>query len=479
MEHLVPVTLRIACCALGILGGAVLAAEAPPAGGALSLLRQLDAGFVEVFEKVAPSVVVIDATRKVDPEDRELRDIEPFFDGKEPRGDASERDWPLPNRSSEGSGFIIRSDGYVLTNHHVVAETEKITVRLRDGRSFPGRIVGEDDKTDIAIVRIDARDLPAAQIGDSDAVRVGQLVCAIGAPFNQHFSFSVGWVSGKGRTNLLGPSSTNILYEDYLQTDTFINPGNSGGPLFDVEGRVIGMNTLINGIGRGLAFAIPSSMFQEVAQQLIAHGRMQRAWLGIRMDTLGDRHALRDQIAGVERGVVVETIEPGSPAYRSQLRAADVIVEIDGVKVGAALELQKEILRKKIGATVQLTVWRGGSFQRIAVATGEVPADLTKVTNSRPGKLALEPKAESLGLELRDAKPLGAIVAAVVPGTAADRAGMLADDVITDVGGRTVRNAAAAAAAIGDRLRLARDKPVPLSVERKGKRSQVAISPIP
>ncbi len=472
-----PAFLRIACSFTVTLASVAWAADPAPSGGAIPLLRQLDAGFVEVFEKVAPAVVVIDATKKTDPDDRELREFEPFFEGKDPRGEAGERDWPLPSHHSEGSGFLIRADGYVITNHHVVADTEKITVRLRDGRSFPGEVWGVDDKTDIAIVRIKARDLPAVLIGDSDAVRVGQLVCAIGAPFNQHFSFSVGWVSGKGRTSLLGPSSSNLLYEDYLQTDTFINPGNSGGPLFDVEGRVIGMNTLINGIGRGLAFAIPSSMFQEVAQQLIAHRRMQRAWLGIRMETLGDQHAPREHIRGVERGAIVKTIELPSPASKSQLQVDDVIVEIDGAKVSAALDVQKALFRKKVGATVQLTVWRSGALLQIPVATYEGPDELTRVVNTRPGKPALEPKAESLGLELRDAPSRGAIVVAIVPGSPADRAAMKIDDLVTEVGDRTVRDAAAAAAAIGDRLRIARDKAVMLHVERKGQRSLVLVTP--
>ena len=170
--------------------------------------------------------------------------------------------WRLPQQPSrsEGSGFIIRHDGHLLTNLHVVDGAEKLNVRLKDGRIYPAKVVGADDKTDIAVLKIDAEDLVPVKFGDSDTLRVGQLVCAIGAPFNQDYSFTCGWVSGKGRTNLLGPTSSTILYEDYIQTDAFINPGNSGGPLFDVDGQVIGMNTLINGIGRGLAFAIPSNM---------------------------------------------------------------------------------------------------------------------------------------------------------------------------------------------------------------------------
>lgn len=459
--------LRRTTLALLALACAASAADS----GAPSLLRQLDQGFVEVFEKVAPSVVVIEAVRKMDPEDRDL----PV--DKEPRGEPGEPGWPLPSHRSEGSGFIIRTDGYILTNLHVVADPEKITVRLRDGRTFTGKVIGEDETTDIAIVRIEARDLPAAKIGDSDAVRVGQLVCAIGAPFNQHFSFSVGWVSGKGRTNLLGANSSNILYEDYLQTDTFINPGNSGGPLFDVEGRVIGMNTLINGIGRGLAFAIPSSMFQGVAEQLIAHRRVQRPWLGIRMVTLSDQPALKEQAAGIDHGVVVETIEADSPAWNSQLRVDDVILDIDSVKVTDKVELLREVLKKKIGATVQLTVWRAGRTLRIPVATGELPAELTKVANLRAGKPGMEPRAESLGLRLRDARPGGAVVASVMPGSAAHRAAVQAEDVITEVAGRPVRDAGGAVAAIGDRMRTAPGKSVGLLIERKGKRSFIVVTP--
>ena len=446
---------------------------------ALGLLRQIDEGFVQVFEKVAPSVVVIVTEKKADEEEREdVRGFEFFFQGeKEPRSEGGERAWRLPNRS-EGSGFIIRADGCILTNHHVVADAEKITVRLKDGRTFPGKVIGFDEKTDIAILRVEARDLPAAEIGDSDRVRVGQLVCAIGTPFNQDFSFSIGCVSGKGRTNLLGPTSSNILYEDYLQTDAFINPGNSGGPLFDVEGRVIGMNTLINGIGRGLAFAIPSSMFQEVAQQLIAHGKVQRAWLGVRIETLGDQAALRER-AGIDKGVVVETIEPSAPAYQSDLRADDVITEVDGVKVAAARELQREILKKKIGATVLLNVWRGGATLRISVATGELPAELSKVASPRPAKPAPASKAETLGLKLRDAKLAGALVTSVAAGSPADRAQMQSEDVIVEVEGRLVDDAAATAAAIGDRVRAARDKAVRLNLVRKGKGMVVVVTPDP
>ena len=470
----VSVLLRTAFFALLLSLSGAFAAEP----GALSLLRQLDEGFVQVFEKVAPSVVVIEAEKKPDEEEGdEEKGFEFFLQGeREPRRNGADRPWKLPNRS-EGSGFIIRADGLIVTNHHVVAGAENIKVRLKDGRTFPAKPFASDEKTDVAIISIDAKGLVAAEIGDSDRVRVGQLVCAIGAPFNQAFSFSVGWISGKGRTNLLSPTSSTILYEDYLQTDTFINPGNSGGPLFDVDGRVIGMNTLINGIGRGLAFAIPSNMFQDVANELIAHGKVHRAWLGVRIETLSEHPTMRGRLVGIEQGVVVETIEPNAPAFKSDLRPDDVVTAVDGVKVVAKRELQKEILKRKVGATVQLTVWRAGDTLQIPVTTGELPSDPVVAARAGTKKSGSEAKSVSLGLKLRDARPDGALVESVTPGSPADRAQMRSEDVIKEVEGHPVRDAAAAAGAIGDRVRMAGDKAVSVYIERKGNRIFIAISP--
>lgn len=354
----------------------------PPPKPAMSLLKQIDEGFVEVYEKVAPSVVIIDVTKRVEePEGEDLESFVPFpDDGKEhpkaPHHDGP-RAWRLPQQPArtEASGFIIRADGYIITNHHVVSDAEKFTVRLKEGRSLPGRLIGSDDKTDIAVIKVEATNLTPVEMGDSDALRVGQLVCAIGTPFSQDYSFTCGWVSGKGRTNLLGPTSPNVLYEDYIQTDAFINPGNSGGPLFDVEGKVIGMNTLINGIGRGLAFAIPSNILQQISEQLLTNGKVVRPWLGIRIETLSQNPELRERVMGVEDGVVVDTVEANAPAYHSDLRPADIITEIDGAKVSSAHDLQKEMLKKQVGQMLQLTVWRNGQTLQIPVATGEVPEE--------------------------------------------------------------------------------------------------------
>lgn len=458
-------------------GTTLWAADAEKAAAATSLLKQIDEGFVAVFEKVAPAVVIIDASKKADAADpdEEGRPLEFFFkDGEEPRKEGGkekdrQRSWKLPKTPvhSEGSGFIIRPEGFILTNQHVIADAESLEVRLKDGRILPAKVIGTDDKTDIAVLKIEAKDLPVAALGDSEKLRVGQLVCAIGAPYNQDYSFTCGWVSGKGRSNLLGPTSNTILYEDYIQTDAFINPGNSGGPLFDVEGNVIGMNTLINGIGRGLAFAIPSNMLAEVSSQLIANGRVQRPWLGIRIETLSENRELRDR-AGIDRGIVVRTIEANAPAYRSDLRPADIITELDGVKLGSAHDLQKEVLKKRVGQSVQLTVWRAGNTLKVAVLTGELPGDFAKVANTAPKRA--EPKLETWGLKLRDHAKGGAVVTEVTPESPAAKADLHVDDVITEIEAKPVADAQAALSAIAG-ADLREKKGVILNLERKGKRT--------
>lgn len=482
--------LPVLLCVLAVLPLAKLGAadtdkEKDKGAAALSLLKAIDEGFVQVYEKVVPAVVIIDATKRPPDDDDEVpRGFEFFLDDgrptlREPEKDSGPKSSKPPGvlTRSEGSGFIVRADGYILTNQHVVADAEKLTVRLKDGRTLPAKLVGTDERTDIAVVRIDAKDLPVVEWGDSEKLRVGQLVGAIGTPFSQDYSFTVGCVSGKNRTNLLGPTSTTILYEDYIQTNAFINPGNSGGPLFDVEGKVVGMNTLINGLGHQLAFAIPSSMLQDVGQQIIATGKVQRPWLGIRIETLADNAALRAHLAGIEQGVVVDTVEADAPAYKSDLRPADVITEVDGVKVASAHDLQRLILKKKIGQPVHLTVWRAGNTLQIAVATGELPIEVTKVANAVPSKDASGAKAETLGLKLRDGKPKGAQVVSVAAGSPAAHAEIFADDVITEVERKPVNDAAGCVSAITTGLVTRGNKGILLNVERQGRRAFVILNP--
>lgn len=461
--------------------------EAPPSAG-MNLARQLNEAFINVFEHVAPAVVVVDVSKKggTDGENNPMDFFGDFFFRGQPNdggsgddngngGGGGNRPQRRPRQSqSEGSGFIIQADGYILTNNHVVSGSDTVRVRLKDGRNFAAKIVGSDEKTDIAVLKIDGQGFPTVELADSDAVRVGQLCFAIGVPFKQDYTFTQGVVSAKNRNNL------NVAqYEDYIQTDASINPGNSGGPLLDLDGHVIGMNTLINGLNRGLGFAIPSNMLKEIGNSLIKTGRIVRPYIGVRIETLSDDAVIGGGNStannnangrldpsmvggGVKKGVVVRTIEPDTPAYKSDLKPADVITEVDGQPVNSDRELQKRILSKKVGDTVQLTVVRKGKTIKVPVVTGELPSDVAgaagsrrnalpqpdepgtgKDNSSRPGtnnffglqvqKMTKE-LAESMGVET----DTGVIVTNVADDSPAARAGIRVKDVITEIGDKPV-----------------------------------------
>lgn len=458
------------CILLAALPCTPVAAQNPQA-----LLRQLDEGFVAVFEKTAPSVVVIDVSKKTPPMDEESGNGFDFFFRAPDAGLRNPMRVQEPPTRSEGSGMIVRADGYIATNHHVVAGAEKLMVKLRDGRQFPAKVVGSDELTDIAVIKIEASGLPVAAWGDSDKVRIGQLVCAIGVPFALEYSFTIGCVSGKGRSGLT-PEATP--YEDYLQTSALINPGNSGGPLIDVEGRVVGMNTLVNGLNRGLAFAIPSNMLKETAAQLIESGKVAHPALGIRIETLGADSSLREQITGVEKGVVITTIEPDTPAYKSDLRPADVITAIDGVPVATAQELRRQVLSKKIGQTVSLSVWRSGKELKVSVTAGEMPRSASAAAHSgKPGKAAtveaqcglqLGEVTKAVADRLKLKTVAGALVTKVDPDSPASLADIRKDDVITEIDSKPVPDVATARKLLESHEA---KKAVLLFLERKGQKT--------
>src|SRR5437868_10663669 len=423
----------------------------PPAAAepGKDVVHALNNAFAKVFENVAPSVVIIEVTKKnYGSEGLNFDDL--FFQGQP--DDNSQRRTPrnLQPIQSEGSGFIVRPEGYIFTNFHVVEGADRVQVKLKDGREFPAKVVGTDEKTDIAVLKIDAASLPVVQMGDSDAVRVGQFAFAIGAPFKLDYTFTYGVISGKGRSKLLSNGGYNI--SDYLQTDASINPGNSGGPLCDIDGKVIGMNTLINGLNRGLGFAIPSNLANEIGQQLVAGKKIARPWLGIRIESVGDNPNTRDLLKGIDKGVVVRTIEADAPANKSDLRPFDVITKVDGTPVTTDTQLQREILKKKIGQPVKLTVWRKGQTIEIPVTTGELPNEIARASNEivpreqgppeDVGKLGLQvqdiTREISERLHLGDAK--GVIVTDVADNSIAAAQGIEREDVITDVDGKPITN---------------------------------------
>jgi serine protease Do len=446
----------------------------PPAG--MALAKQLNEAYVSVFERVAPAVVVIDVTKKTSEGGVNPMDFFGDYFGRGPGGDDEQDGTPAPsprgrqpqppNRrapraqpqpQSEGSGFIIKSDGYILTNAHVVNGADKINVRIKDGRNLAAKLIGIDEKTDIAIIKVDATNLPVAALANSDAVRVGEIVFAIGAPYNLDYTFTAGIVSAKGRNRL---NVTPDGYEDFIQTDASINPGNSGGPLVNLDGQVIGMNTLINGINRGLGFAIPANMMRDIGGQLMDGGRVVRPYLGIRIESYEDYAKRADSFKfdNVKSGVVVVTIEPDTPAANSDLRPADVITQVDGKEVRTADELRKLVLTKKVGAKVDLSVVRKGKPMQVAVTTAELPGERPiRAANVNPRERQKTPgeeeRASFLGVEVQTlTKELasnlgvkedrGVVVTAVKDGSLASEAQLRVKDVITEVGDKAITDVA-------------------------------------
>ena len=443
------------------------------AAGPGELVRQLNDAYVGVFEKVSPSVVVIEIEKTIDRRARSPIDILGF-------APIPDNESPAAAELSEGSGIICRADGYIFTNSHVVDSTAKMIVKLRDGRSFPAKLVGNDPMSEIAVLKIEANDLTVADFADSDMVRVGQIACVIGSPYNFNYSFTTGVISGKGRgqgseQNLLETNrGWSGLFEDFLQTDASINPGNSGGPLLDIEGRVVGMNTLIQGINKGLGFAISSNLLRKIGDELIANGKISRPWLGLGIQSMKDLSERSEKYPGLSEGVIVESLSNDGPALKSELQPSDVILKVDGVIVKETIDLQREVQKKKIGQAVQLVVWREGKELTIPIQTAEMPSNLNSSYSTEdevvpPADLDSEDPAEtpevitpeekkdlpetspnrSLGLEVQVLTPdlalarklkskTGLIVTEVTPGSEADVAGVKVGDVVTEVNSQPV-----------------------------------------
>lgn len=434
-------------------------AEAPSSGSPKDIAHQLNDAYTAVYEKVAPAVVVVDVEKNsANPSDG----FDFFFRGPHDQSDQPDQ--------SEGSGFLVRPDGYIVTNNHVIDGEDKIEVKLKDGRTLPAKIIGYDDRTDVAVIKIEAAGLPTVNFANSDDVKVGQIVCAIGTPYKFAYTFTTGVVSAKGRNELLPDK-----YEDYIQTDAAINPGNSGGPLCDIDGNVIGMNTLIHGLNRGLGFAISSNLAKQVSEQLIASGKIIRPWLGIIIESLNDENRA-EVFKGVDKGVVVRTIQADTPAAKSDLRPADVITEVDNVPVTTARELQDEILKKKVGAQVNLGVWRNGKKITVNVTTEELPSESSKLAGIDAPPQPSENLSSTFGVQVQDVTPemkkelglksdSGVVVTEVAENSPAAVADIQKGDVITEIGRNQVTNIGSFQKALADQ----KGKPnLLLLLDRKG-----------
>ncbi len=312
--------------------------------------------FSQVSKKVTPSVVnisTISRKKLVRPFPDMPPLFEEFFGGSQGRRDRS-----------LGSGFIISRDGYIVTNEHVVRDAESIRVKLSNDRLYEAKVVGGDPKTDIAVIKIDAADLPTAVLADSDHINVGQWAIAIGNPFGLERSMTVGVISATGRSNV-GIESI----ENFIQTDASINPGNSGGPLLNIHGEVVGINTAIVAAGQGIGFAIPTNMAKPIIAQLVEKGKVSRAWLGVGISQVTEEVA---RSMGLKKagGVLVTELYEGGPAAKGSMQPGDIIVNFGGIEVRDPAHLQQLVASAKIGSPVQVTVIRNGNRILLSVKTG-------------------------------------------------------------------------------------------------------------
>jgi Do/DeqQ family serine protease len=420
----------------------------PEVSAAIADAARVGEAFAAVAERVSPSVVSIRVEARVDRRPIELpfRFFPGFPDEIEPH-----------IVQGGGSGFVISEDGAILTNRHVVENATRIRVVLQDGRELPATVVGMDRATDLAVLRIPARGLRPLRFAAMERQRVGQWVVAIGSPFGLDMTVTAGVLSAIGRGGL----GVNEI-EDYVQTDASINPGNSGGPLVNLDGEVVGVNSMILGRGQGIGFAIPADIAQNVAQQLLAYGRVRRAWIGVGFQELTPELAADFGIAD-RRGALVNEVVPGGPAARAGLQSGDVIVAIDGLAVREARDLMRQVLRRPIGAEVRLDIVRNGQARALTLTTAERPdpsadagsavrprEDARAAREERGWGMQVLPITPDIAQQLGRNNTEGAVVARVREGSPADRAGLRRGDVIVEADRQPVRSPAEVYRALSD-----------------------------
>jgi serine protease Do len=406
--------------------------------------------FAPVVKKVTPSVVqvYVSSKPKRGPSMESPFPDNPFFRrffGED--FDVPRRGMPMPRQQGMGSGVIVTKDGYILTNNHVVDGADEVKVALNDEREFTAKVVGKDPKTDIAVIKIDAKNLPAVEVANSENIEVGDLVLAVGNPFGVGQTVTMGMVSATGRGNL------GLDYEDFIQTDAAINPGNSGGALVDAEGRLIGINTAIlsrSGGNQGIGFAVPVNIARTVMESLIKDGRVVRGFMGVNIQDVTPRLArefdLKDNVAGV----IVADVTPNSPAQKAGIKSGDVVLEYNGKPVRDSRHLKLQVAQTAPGTKVPVKVLREGEQKTLEVAVKELPS--TDVASNNRGDR--DASADTLdGVTVSDldaslraqfkipANVKGAVVTQVEPDSPAYEAGLREGDVIQEIGRKPVKNA--------------------------------------
>lgn len=412
----------------------------------IATLRRMGKAFASIAEKASPAVVGIRATKvgrdsSVEPSspfDEEL--FEYFFRRQAPRR-YRQPQRQQPRQVAQGSGFIVTPDGYILTNNHLVGDTEEVRVQLDDDRSLKAEVIGTDPETDVAVIKIDAKDLPYVELANSDTLEVGEWVIAIGNPFGLSHTVTAGIVSAKGR-NDIGVAN----FEDFIQTDAAINFGNSGGPLLNLDGKAVGINTAIIGPGGnvGIGLAIPISMAKTIYEQLKENGKVVRGYLGVGIINVG---AGVGEFYGAanDRGAMVSSVMEGSPAEKAGIKADDIVVELQGEPVANASELMNRVAIQKPGTDVDMVVLRDGKRKKITVTLDKRP-DSSELAVANPSQsevdvgLYVQNLTEELAERLDYSGLSGVLVTEVEAGSPAEEQGIQPGDLITEVNREPVRN---------------------------------------
>jgi serine protease Do len=412
-------------------------ANSLPKSDRLTTAKSLGQAFVEVAKKVQPAVVNVTTEKTITMKPWE-RFGDDFFKGSPFedffRGFGSPRERGKEYRQKQrggGSGVIVDKEGYILTNNHVVEGADKVKVRLNDGREFTATVKGQDQRTDLAVLHIKSKDLPAATLGDSDKLEVGEWAIAIGSPFGLEHTVTVGVISAKGRSGL-GTGT----YEDFIQTDASINPGNSGGPLLNIDGEVVGINAMIIQPGTGIGFAIPINMAKQILNDLIKEGKVVRPWLGISVQDLTPEMMEYFKVKEKE-GVLVGQVYPGTGAEKAGLTSGDIIKSVDDKAIKNANELVKEIQKKKVGQKIKLNLLRDGKAMTIEVTTSSMP-DKSELSKEKEGEEKLGAKIQELTPQLAlkyqiSGVKRGVIITGIEEGSLASEIGFEEGDVILEI----------------------------------------------
>ncbi len=410
--------------------------------------------FARLAKKLKPTVVNISVTKTVRPRMSRRGTRDPFFRffGPSPEG--------YENKGL-GSGFVINAEGYILTNYHVVEEADEVIVRFPDGKRYPADIVGADPPTDMALIKIQAKEsISVAPLGDSDILEVGEWVLAIGNPFGLSHTVTAGIVSAKGRKEV-APEGKRLI-ANFIQTDASINPGNSGGPLFNIRGEVIGMATAINRAGQGIGFAIPVNMIKTLLPQLM-EGHVQRSWLGVMIRPVTEEHVGPLGLSSAE-GAIIAKVQPDSPASEGGIQAGDVIVAFDGEKVESTADLQWFASTAETGKKVAVEIVRRGKHKTVQVKMRALPdrfVDGPRFGRGLSKKDSRDATVEGVGVRVADITASlrrklhiqakrGVVITEIDRGSAADMAGLKAGDVVLVVGTKAVKSADGFREAIGE-----------------------------